>query len=90
MQIAGPMHAELPAHPSLELKPSHGRPEPYAVRARRGLAQGAGSRRVDALPCIIPANPVARRGLLTHDLSIGPVGWGLGRLGLDDTAISRL
>ena len=69
---------------------------PWAARALRraarpGLAQGAGSRRVDALLSVIRANPLARRGLLTHDLFNSPRALGgLGRLGLDDAAVSRL
>jgi hypothetical protein len=39
-------------------------------------------------PSSLP-NPVAWRGLLTHDLFDGPVCWGLGRLGLDGASDRR-
>ena len=53
---------------------------PWAARAlrrpaRAGLAQGAGSRRVDALPSVIPATPVARRGLLTSIARVCQRAW---------------
>ena len=80
--ITAPTRAEVLAHPSRELMPSPGGPEPHAVLRASRPCTGRRQSACRCSPSSLP-NPVAPRGLLTHDLFDSPVCWGLGRLGLD-------
>jgi hypothetical protein len=75
--------------PGLPPQPAAGRWTPITYAGGRSLPQRTGSWRVDAAVSVVPADPIARPGLLADDLLDDPGTRGaLGRLRFYDDAVS--